>query len=60
MKIGKILSVIFDLIILVAIFVGIYQVEGENKTIMFAIFMTYCKTLAIFQKLERRSWNEKG
>lgn len=54
MKIGKILSLIFDLIVLVMIFIGIYQVEGENRTIMGAIFMTYCKTSAIYQKLERK------
>lgn len=54
MKIGKILSLIFDLIVLVMIFIGIYQVEGENRTIMFAIFFTYCKTSTIYRELERK------
>ncbi len=54
MKIKKILSVVFDLIVWVMIFIGIYQVEGENRTIMFAIFMTYCKTSMIYRELERK------
>ena len=58
MKVRKFLTAIFDLIVLVAIFVGIYQVEGENRIIMFAIFMTYSKVVATYHELVRRGRNE--
>lgn len=57
MKKSEILLVVVDFLILLAIFIGIHQVEGENKIIMTAIFIVCCKITSIDQKLER--WGRK-